>query len=261
MFTSEEQQNIEKVWKEKAISLGYTTVATLLNSLYPNEFECYMISFELCDSQGNSLDYFSFPIMPNQMSIQENLPTKVISTFGGVSAISSNIYTPKVISLDGNFGRNFKMLNRSFTVFSETEIERDYGTGTSKKEIELSRNLKTGYGCTKVLQSIINRSVATDDSGRCNRLYFYNMAFGESYLVKALEFNTKQDLQNNGMWTFNLKLNTICPLYLDKVGKKKQVATAFKNGLQAGMNNVGSGIWDTLKISGFDPVKSIYNIF
>ena len=203
-------------------SLGAVTSSVL----FPLDFECYMIAFELCDGNGKTLDYFTFPIMPTNIDIQENSIVKVQNTFGGVSVISSDLFNPKKISLKGNFGRNLKLLNRGInglnwsTNFSQrNEKERNYGQeGSQNNILELSSVIKTGYGCTKVLQSILNRSYSVDKStGKVNKLYFYNLAFGESFLVKCESVKFTQSIgSNNMMWDYDINLIATCPLHLDR---------------------------------------------
>lgn len=219
---------VEDFLIKKTKALGYNAAATLLSSLYPRDFEAYMIAFELCDSQGNSIDYMTFPIMPDDLSSDENMPVKVQSTFGGVSTVSANIYNPKNISLTGSFGRNFKVISRSanalgiltdiIRIGKSGQFNRTYGVKNiiPYLEPELSPIYKTGYGCCKVLQSLINRAYDVDKNGQTNKLYFYNMALGESYLVKPINFRLSQSMQNNAIWNYSLQLQSICPTYLEK---------------------------------------------
>ena len=231
----EEANKIKQDLIQRAKALGFNAAANLMATLYPVDFEAYQISFELCDSKGKTLDYFSFPIMPSELSIKEDSPVKVENTFGGVNSISSNIFVPKDISLGGNFGRQFKVIvrNKFVVPFTHKVIqERDYGVGgQQRKELEIENMLKTGYGCLKVLQSIINRALDVDSYGECNKLYFYNMAFGESYVVKPISFRSYQNISNNGIWSYDLNLKAVCPLHLDitKNGKKWKNSAWSKN--------------------------------
>lgn len=248
----EEVEKIRQDWLQRSVTLGFNSAAILMSTLYPVDFEAYQIAFELCDSRGKTLDYFSFPIMPSELSIRENIPVKIENTFGGVNSISSNIFVPKDISLNGNFGRQFKILSRNKFVVpfvSKVIQERDYGVGGQQRnELEISNMLKSGYGCIKVLQSIINRSVEIDSYGDCNKLYFYNMAYGESYLVKPTSFRGFQNISSNGIWSYDLSLKAVCPLHLDatKMGKKwKNVAGSL---VQSGVGSLTRGIREMLNI-------------
>lgn len=252
-MSNEQIDNIKNIWRSKANAIGYTAAATLLSGLYPVDFECYMIAFELCNSSGETLDYFTFPIMPTELSIDEEIPVKVENTFGGVNSISSNVFVPKNISLHGNFGRQFRVLVRNkitLPLFNKTIQERDYGVkGIKRKELEISNSLKTGFGSFKVLQSIINRAVEVDDEGECNKLYMYNMAYGESYLVKPTNFKGSQSVSQNGIWNYELNLKAVCPLHLD-AHKQGSVLKAYTmSAAQSALNIVLSGIRQTYNIN------------
>lgn len=245
-----DSEQFKKVWKNKALAMGYSAAASLLSQLYPVDFEAYMLMLELTDSRGKTLDYFSFPIMPQQLSVQEDVPVKVMNTFGGVNTISSSVFVPKDIQINGNFGRNFKMLIRSKIVVPLVHkmiTERDYGAGTQKKELEVFNMLKTGYGCTKVLQSIINRSVEVDKYGECNKLYFYNFAFGESYVVKPINFRYSQDIGMNGIWKYDLNMKAVCPLHLDAHKQGKHNKAMILATSQAILNTALNGARDLIR--------------
>lgn len=252
---SEQSDKIKDTWRKKGIALGQTAASLLMSSLYPVDFEAYMIAFELCDSKGKTLDYFTFPIMPSELSIEETLPTRVENTFGGVNALSSNVYVPKKISLRGNFGRQFRLLMRNsidFPIFQKGGPiqERDYGEGGKQLQTkEVLHNLKTGFGCFKVLQSIINRSVEVDQYGNCNKLYMYNLAYGENYLVKAKSFRGSQNLGLNGIWSYDLSLESICPLHLEEKGAKKYAKAFGMVAAQSALNLVTSGAKETLNMN------------
>lgn len=248
----EEVDKLKQDWGQRAKALGFNSASALMSTLYPIDFEAYQISFELCDSKGTTIDYFSFPIMPSELNIKENIPVKIENTFGGVNSISSNIFVPKEIDLSGNFGRQFKILVRNKVVvpFVKKVIqERDYGTGgQQRKELEVSNLLKSGYGCIKVLQSIINRSVEVDSYGECNKLYFYNMAYGESYIVKPITFRSYQNMSANGIWSYNLNLKAVCPLHLDAQAEGKKWKNLGYSVLQSGANSLTRGLKGTLNI-------------
>lgn len=49
---------VEDFLIKKVKALGYNAASTLMSSLYPRDFEAYMIAFELCDSQGNGIGLY-----------------------------------------------------------------------------------------------------------------------------------------------------------------------------------------------------------
>lgn len=216
--------DIKQTIIDKVESVGSATASLL----WPYDFEAYMVSMELTDANGKTLDYLSFPIMPENLSIEEIPAVNIRNTFGGVAVVSSELYTPKTITLRGNFGRNIRFLSRNtnvvsgamtaFSAISGIELERSYNRNLEPEKVtELSHNFKTGYGATKALQSIVNRSYGVDKkTGAVNKLYFYNLSFGESYVVKVVNFRISQSLQSNMLWNYDLTLRTISPLSLDK---------------------------------------------
>ena len=97
---------IQKKALELLSSVGRATLATM----YSNDFEVYLCSFELTDSDGNTIDFFTFPVMPDSIRKSETKRNTVRNTAGGITQLSSPIYSTSEISIKGNFGRCFKIL-------------------------------------------------------------------------------------------------------------------------------------------------------
>lgn len=206
--------SIENAVRNRALQLEQIGKAAL-NIKYPNEFELYVCALELTDSDGNTLKYFIFPVMPS--SIDESIPqlTNVKKTLAGITTLSSPTFVPTDITLVGNFGRKFRVLLgtdlqdfvSAFSVNNNVTTE-----SLLNGAIEFFDNrVKTGYGCIKVLQDMIEQSNQVDANGS-KRLIFYNQALGNSYVVKAtnLRFNQSQD--SNMIWNYTLQLKSIAPL-------------------------------------------------
>ncbi len=108
------------------------------------------------------------------------------------------------------------------------EFKRCFGKSTnSLKSASFDPSVKNGYGCTKILQAIISKSNGVDKDGLPFRLYFYNMALGESYLVvvppTGLVLN--QSLQRNMIWEYSLTMTAIAPL--EAVAGEQKAKTAL----------------------------------
>ena len=103
--------------------------------------------------------------------------------------------------------------------------------------------VKSGFGAMNLLRAIIAKSNGIDDQGLPFRLYFYNMALGESYLVtvpsNGLTLNTDAD-NSNTLWNYNLTLTAIAPLSL--VLSKKAYEGSLKNSLQTGIIQKGVNV-------------------
>ena len=199
-----------------------------MSVLYPNDFEWYMIALELADSNDNTIDYLTFPIMPNAITKTEPKRTNIKKTLGGITVYSDPTFTPQEINLSGSFGRNFKIMlnnkvsaqglaysifNGKYSAYSVTE-RKGFGNFSMAGKLLYSMNIKTGYGVVKILQAMLDKSTAYDSAGRPFRLYFYNLAFGESYLVAVPPSGSQflQDLGNNMIWNYNVTLMTLAPM-------------------------------------------------
>jgi hypothetical protein len=229
----------------------------VMSQLWPKDFEYYMVALELVDGSGNTIDYFAFPVMPSSITKSENKRINIKKTFRSTLILTSTAYTPQDISIRGNFGRSFKIL------IGEKEILSGLAFNTSTKAgifelsqlanrnllsptIQFSQHIKTGYGATKLLQSIIHKSDGSDQNGPY-RLYFYNFALGESYLVvapsKALTLE-QNDANMNMIWNYTLNLTTIAPLELVKgaVTPSSTMKMLATNVLQGAVNRTAKDI-------------------
>jgi hypothetical protein len=187
-----------------------------LNLQYPNEFELYVIALELTDQNFNTLKYFVFPIMPNGLDENIEQLVSVKKTMAGVSVLSSPTFNPTTISLNGSFGRSFKIVLGSDAQELLHSFTTSTGAVTGKSILAGAANffdnrIKTGYGCIKILQDIIEQSQQVDEKG-IRHLILYNPALGNNYLVKAVNLRFNQSLDSNMIWNYNLQLKSIAPL-------------------------------------------------
>jgi hypothetical protein len=242
-------------YNKLARSLGKAT----LHTLFPNDFEYYSLSLELTTFDDNTIDYFAFPIMPKAISKVEAARINVKKTLSSVTVINSKSFIPQEISIKGNFGRAFKVLLRGSesTVFRAFRFARDNGvnnlqdldsSNTSKRNAVFDPAIKTGYGCIKILQSIINKANGTDDKGRSFKLYLYNPALGESYLVvptgNPLIFD-QNDQQGNMIWSYTLNLTAIAPI----TGSRAKIIKGSLTNILA-VDNVQKGLNSTASLVG-----------
>ncbi len=214
-------------------SLLYNVGKQALNIKYPNEFELYIIALELTDENWKTLRYFVFPINPS--SIEEVKPqlTNVKKTLGGVTVLKTPTFVPTDITLSGTFGRSFKVLLGD--TFQDLVHSFQYQVGDSglvyrttndsvKKGVGqfFDDRVKTGYGCTKILEEIIAESVQKN-----RRLIFHNPALGNNYLVTAGSLRLSMNEQSNMIWNYSLPLKSIAPL--ESVYSLKDSESAAKN--------------------------------
>lgn len=177
-----------------------------LNTLYPKEFEVYMVSLELTDANDEIEDFFTFPINPTAITKTEPTTKTIERSFGKIVVNKSDMFTPQDIVLKGNFGRDFKVLIRN------TEVAFTSLLKLPTME-EFNHNIKSGYGSLKVLQDICNRSNEVR-GGKPMKLYFHNFPLGESYLVEVIDFSPDMNMSSNMMWNYTLRLKVITPINL-----------------------------------------------
>lgn len=204
--------------------LNSTVGRGLLSSMYPKDFEVYLMALELTDSRDRTIDYFAFPIMPESITKNEPKRVNIKTTSSGTTVLSSNSFLPEEITIKGNFGRNFQFYLSPVApsvqgyAFSVNRGIYDL-LGTKNNVLSLTARsfavgVKTGYGAHSILRAIINKSNGIDGEGKPFKLYFYNMAMGESYLVTVPSsgFTSSQNLDKNMIWDYNLTLTVLAPL-------------------------------------------------
>lgn len=212
-----------------------------LNSLYPNDFEFYMIALELVSiDTGKTLKYFIFPVMPNSMSSSRTFNNQVTETFTGVTLFTNNSFKPFDISLVGDFGKDFKIL------LGEKFEDLVYSFDT------INDKIKTGYGCIKLLEEILDESVKTDENGQ-RLLFYYNLAFNQRYIVSVNSFTPSQELGKNGIWSYNLSLKALANANSIQIVKEEDTQELIKQSTNKKI--IQSTIKSSLRL-----VKSIINV-
>ena len=209
--------------QEKAVDMLKTVGRATLSTLYPNDFEFYMCALELTTAEGSTIDYFTFPITPSSIVKTDNKRTSIQNSAGGIIALTSPTFVPQDISIRGTFGRIFKILintesNGAGVAFSLSNgirsLQQLAKKATTMQTPAFDAGVKTGYGALKILQSIISKSNGVDNNGKPFRLFFYNLALGESYLVvvppNGITFS--QSEQRNMIWDYSLNMIAVAPL-------------------------------------------------
>ena len=190
-----------------------TAAKMTLNTLYPREFEFYMVTLELVNHDDTLVEYFTFPINPESISKSQPYLKQIDRTYGAVVVNKSGKFVPQDITLKGSFGRNFKFVSRD-QVLDVSAIQ------WAPNNPEYSRDYKSGYGCFKIVQRICDSADILDEKGYARKLYFHNPALGESYLVEVINFTGSQSLSTNMIWDYDLRLRVLTEIWsIDKWGK------------------------------------------
>ncbi len=192
-----------------------------LHASFPNDFEYYMCALELVKYDGSTIDYFVFPINPSLFSISNMKAPSVEKTMGGVVISNNPTFTPIDINISGNFGRSFKVLVgknpdvsvAQYSTASGSFLRESMQSGNSGKFLRtmISTRVKNGYGATKILESICDKSHGEID-GRPNQLYLYNPAFNSNYIVKVMGVTFKMDQSTNMVWHYDMRLKAVAPM-------------------------------------------------
>lgn len=233
-----------------------TVGRSALNALYPYDIEVYLMALELVDSNGDTIDYLAFPIMPDSITKTEPKRTNIKKTVNGITVLSSNTYIPEEIIIKGNFGRNFKILispkepGVNGVAFSTSRGVYDLTTANSFTNSLVFRppffniGIKTGYGAFRILKAIISKANGIDKNGKPFRLFLYNLALGESHLVAVSPagFVGNQSVDKNMIWQYTLNLTTLAPLEALKseLGQSSLGRVLSTNVIQQGVNTVAN---------------------
>ena len=222
----------------------------LLSVKFPKEIEIYLSALELTDSNGKTIQYFVFPIMPNSISKVENNRTNIKKSSSGTTVLMSSSFTPSELTIRGSFGRSFKFLTSpNGDSFKYAVFQNVSGDSLNKDYPQFDTSVKSGYGCIKILQDLISKTSKLDANSKPYRLYFYNMALGESYLVTVLPggLTLNQSYDKNMIWEYSLTMSILANLEdlkssdeLNKSSKSILTGSLIQNSVNTIANEVKS---------------------
>lgn len=208
-----------------------------LNIQYPKEFELYMCGLELVDQNFKTIQYFMFPVMPTTMDETQTFGTNVKKTLGGVTVLNTSTFIPRDVTLAGTFGRKFRVVlgddyQDLISSFKTQEGAVTLGSVGKGLATIFDSRIKTGYGCIKILEEIVN-SANKINNGKSPHLILHNPALGNSYLIKPMSLKLSTSQETNMIWSYSLLMKAIAPieaLYSDERLKEERfrlVTTGF----------------------------------
>lgn len=207
----------EASFKSKVSQIGRAA----LHALFPKDAEYYFIALELVDSQGNTVDYFAWPVLPDQIRETHVEITRVRKTIGGVNVTKNSTFTPRQITINGTFGKRFKILLKSGQVeFAGFGLSMQNGRFNISTPNKLQNNIpqfssfaKSGYGCVKLLEGMKEKSKALDGNNKPFSLFLYNPILGNNYQVEFNSFTHFQDESRFNMFPgYGLQITAVAPL-------------------------------------------------
>ena len=246
-------QSVEKLFKEQLDNLGRSA----LHALFPKDIEAYLLAVELINSKGITVDYFAWPILPDEIRETDNTITNVRKTMSAVNVQKNPTFNPRQISIRGDFGRKFKLLlggnQITFAGFGFSIQNGKFNVSVpnllQNPITQFSTIAKTGYGCVKLLEAIKEKSKGLDEDGKPYSLFLYNPILGNNYQVEFVSFGQAQDKSHYNMFpSYNIQLIAIAPL--DSVlSRLKNIKSAIKNLTVNGLQKAANSIVSNLKIS------------
>ena len=225
---------IESLARSKYVSTLATLGKPLLNVAYPDDFELYVCGLELTDENFKTLQYFVFPVMPISMEENQTFGSNVKKTLGGVTVLNTQTFMPNDVTIAGTFGRKMRVLIGN----DLTNIIQYFKSGTKPT---FDTKVKTGYGCIKILENIVNLANQVNSNNKTVRLIFHNCALGNSYLIKPMSLKLSQNQQSNMIWNYSLTMKAIADIKdimsKDDVNKSRRKLVGT-NIVQNGVNKV-----------------------
>ncbi len=242
---------VENSFKTTLASIGRTA----LSALYPNDINLALIALELVDSNGSTVDYFTWPIMPSEIREVHQEITNIKKTIGGVYVLKNTTFAPRQISLSGTFGRRFKLLinNKQLELagfrfsLSGGKVNISPPNFLEQRIPEFSSIAKNGYGCIKIIEAMKEKSKKLDENGKPYSLYFYNPLLGNNYQIEIINFSHMQDENEHNMLpAYSLQCVAVAPLE-GVLSRLSNINSALKNITFAGLQKSANAIVSNLK--------------
>lgn len=188
-----------------------------LHALGPENFEYYMCSLELFDSQGNTEAYMIFPVMPNNMMESKTQIATVSKTATGVVTLFNSTFNPVDISIQGTFGRKIRLLlgqKEYQPTSSKWKMAQKFFNGNPFINVGIKGKnmdsdimlIKSGYGLTQMMRHILDAVYELDENGAPRMLVFTNYSMNTSYVVEPLQKFFNQSTENSTLWYYNVEM-------------------------------------------------------
>lgn len=218
-----------------ARSVLATVGKAALHTLAPDLIEYYLCSLELIDSQGNEKGFMSFTIMPNSLLESKTQIATIQKTNTGVVSLFNSTFVPRDISIQGTFGRKFRLLIGMTNPVNVSTIPFFGGVKIAGQNVMI----QTGYGMMKMLKNMCDQSWKLDANGEPCILLFNNYALNTSYVVEVLQDSYQQSTENNMLWYYSLEMRAVAPG--SAVRTKKNDNSKFLTKVAAGAIAKGLG--------------------
>jgi|GEM_PF-2698785 len=231
--------------------VGASALRAYLTTLYPSEFEFYLTTIERTDINGNLLEQIIFPVSPQSINETRQSLVNIKKTNSSIVSMTNRTFAPTTITLNGTFGRKFRIMfvNEATEMGSSFNFKMSYDKKDPSKKV--SGVVKSGYGTTKLLEGILNRSQTSSGS----LLFLYNYALGNHYLVECTDMQFSQSMENNMFWNYSLNFKTLARAEDVYPGGEEAFKKSIKNQLSFSVLN--RAVYELVRTLGsFDSLKN-----
>ena len=220
-----------------ALNAAMTVGSAALHMIAPDNYEYYMCSLEVIDCNRKQIGFISFIVMPNNISESRTPIQTQTKTKNGLVTLFNDSFNPVIISLQGTFGRKFRIV----TNLTDPSEKKSFFDGNVDKILGTNIMIKSGYGLSKLLKFILDKSNEVDKDGRPYLLLFNNYAFNTSYVVDVVSYTFNQSIENNMMWYYDFQLKATAPgsaVQTKKQSNAQLLKTVASNAIAQGLSNV-----------------------
>lgn len=235
---------------EQVVNLGVSLGKSAAHSLFPNNFEYYLCSFELYDSTNKMIGLLSFTVMPNNMLVNKTQIANITKTNKSVFTIFNDSFVPTDISIQGTFGRKFRLILNDKEIGG---VGKDLAFGKMLPSVSKPTPVlvKSGYGMTKMLEKMIQASWTLDSNGLPCFLVFRNYSMNQALIVEVVQHSFSQSMDSNMLWNYALEMKGVAPasiLWQDKgnTNTNKVIGRVLASAGSKSLNNIISSVKKSL---------------
>jgi hypothetical protein len=219
-----------------------------LNAMSPDDFEYYMCSLELFDSEGATKGFLMFPVMPNSIVETKTEMLSITKTNSGIVSIYNPTFAIRDISIQGTFGRKIRTLSNFMEVVDESSNWFKRVTAPIAKLSNSTSLVKTGYGVMKAMKKMIDTLYKLDENGKPYAMIFSNYALNTRYVVEIPQSSFSQSVGENTIWHYSLEMKAIADantIHRQTINNSNIIDLAFNVGVS---NAIGSILKDTRRL-------------
>jgi len=192
--------DINRIGKE----FGQNSLRAYLTTMFPDEFEFYLVTLERMNRSGTLHEQLIFPVTPTSKNESRTSLVNIKKTNNSIVSITNRTFAPTIITMGGTFGKKIRILfshgkeNMGSAFQFGINLNK---TGTKKQFGEVH----TGFGVTKILENMVINSQKDPET----LLFLHNYVSGNHYLVECTDMQFSQSVENNMFWNYSLNFKSL----------------------------------------------------